>query len=275
MYRVRPIVYWLLLLAGLRTLEAAPVHARYSEAELLAEPNSIRPGETVWLAVRIRLDPGWHTYWLNPGDIGMKPRLAWMLPEGLSAGELRMPAPKRFESEGLVSFGFEDDVTFLAPVTAAASWPGGAADIGLKITWLVCSELCLPETAVLSARLDGAARTGDETARVVAEARARLPAEPEGWTLRAERRGAEVRLLAQPPAGFAVGSSGTFFPARPNEFTYTTATVPQALPEIRLGLSPLAESFPERIAGVLVAGGTSLAVDIPVESETQTKGVVP
>ncbi|MBP7831234.1 MAG: hypothetical protein KA248_15100 [Kiritimatiellae bacterium] len=256
-------------------MAAAPVRARYSEAELWAEPSAIRPGETVWLAVKIRLDPGWHTYWLNPGDTGMKPRLTWTLPEGLSAGELRMPAPKRFESEGLVSFGFEDEVTFLAPMTAAVSWPGGAADIGLKITWLVCNDLCLPETASLFVRLDGAAGAGDEAERVMAEARARLPAEPEGWTLRAFRRGTEVSLHAQPPAGLAAGASGTFFPALPNVFDYATASVPQALPEIRLGLSPLAESFPERITGILAAGGTSLAVDIPVETETQTEGAVP
>ena len=43
----------------------------YSEVSLLAEITSIRPGQPFTVALRITLDPGWHTYWVNGGDAGL------------------------------------------------------------------------------------------------------------------------------------------------------------------------------------------------------------
>src|SRR5687767_4204385 len=31
--------------------------------ELLGETESVRPGETFWIALRQEITPGWHTYW--------------------------------------------------------------------------------------------------------------------------------------------------------------------------------------------------------------------
>ncbi|HOW97609.1 MAG TPA: protein-disulfide reductase DsbD family protein [Kiritimatiellia bacterium] len=262
-----------IVLAGAGTAAAAPVRARHSEAELTAEQAAIRAGETVWLALAIRLDPGWHTYWLNPGDSGMAPRLAWSLPEGFSAGALAAPPPARFESEGLVSLGYGERVVFLVPITAPAGWGGGPATVGLKATWLVCSDLCLPESATFSLELNGAAAAAPEG--LFAEARARLPLPPDGWTLRALRRGREVHVSVEPPAGSGAESPMVFFPARADEFTYDTATVPQQGPALRLQISPLAETFPEKLMGVLVAHGTALALDIPIETPVEAEGVVP
>ena len=255
------------------TSAAGPVRARYSEAELFAERAGIQPGETVWLALAIRLDPGWHTYWLNPGDSGMAPRLAWNLPEGFSAGALQAPPPSRFESEGLVSLGYKDRVAFLVPITAPAAWGGGPATVGLKATWLVCRDLCLPESATFALELNGAAAPGPEG--LFAEARSKLPAPPDGWTLRASRRDREVILAAEPPSGPGAESPVAFFPARADEFTYDTATVLQKGPTVRLKVSPLAEAVPARLTGVLFAHGTALALDIPIEASLETEGVVP
>ncbi|HKX91757.1 MAG TPA: protein-disulfide reductase DsbD domain-containing protein, partial [Sphingomicrobium sp.] len=55
---------------------AAPTHIR---AELLAE-GPARPGETATLALHFKPDPGWHGYWLNPGDAGFGMTLEWTLP---------------------------------------------------------------------------------------------------------------------------------------------------------------------------------------------------
>ena len=36
--------------------------------------------------IRLVVDEGYHTYWLNPGDGGMKISVKWELPTGWSAG---------------------------------------------------------------------------------------------------------------------------------------------------------------------------------------------
>ena len=40
------------------------------EARIVVHPNA-RAGERVRAGVQLRLDPGWHVYWKNPGDSGI------------------------------------------------------------------------------------------------------------------------------------------------------------------------------------------------------------
>src|SRR5689334_14614311 len=42
-----------------------------------------------------KLESGWHVYWKNPGDAGEPPRIKWTLPEGITAGAIQYPIPKR------------------------------------------------------------------------------------------------------------------------------------------------------------------------------------
>ena len=45
----------------------------------------------------MRPAPGWHGYWLNPGDAGLPMDVKWQLPTGFSAGPLRYPVPTRLD----------------------------------------------------------------------------------------------------------------------------------------------------------------------------------
>src|SRR4051812_14995950 len=38
------------------------------------------------LALAMHPRPGWHGYWLNPGDAGQPTTVAWQLPQGAAAG---------------------------------------------------------------------------------------------------------------------------------------------------------------------------------------------
>ena len=49
---------------------AAPVDTGHLMAELVAQTRSVAPGQTVHVALRQKIDKGWHTYWRNPGDSG-------------------------------------------------------------------------------------------------------------------------------------------------------------------------------------------------------------
>ena len=68
----------------------AKVHAR-----LIAERESVAPGATVTVALELATRPGWHTYWINPGDAGAASEIKWILPKGWSAGAIAWPTPKR------------------------------------------------------------------------------------------------------------------------------------------------------------------------------------
>ena len=73
------------LLALLLVLVAAPSAAQIDslpkvEARLIPERDAIAPGATVAVALEENIRPGWHTYWINPGDSGLATKLSWQLP---------------------------------------------------------------------------------------------------------------------------------------------------------------------------------------------------
>ncbi len=82
-------LFWVLPAAA--QIDGTPkVHAR-----LVAEHFTVFPGGTVAVALEQTIAPGWHTYWVNPGDVGQPTTLTWSLPPGWKAGPLQWPYPKR------------------------------------------------------------------------------------------------------------------------------------------------------------------------------------
>ena len=180
-----------LILSGLvaHAVTAEPVKAEHAVIELLAEPSQIVPGETFNLAVRFDLEPHWHIYWKNPGASGLPPEINWTLPTGFEVGEAQWPAPERIVLEGLVSYGYENRVTFIVPVKAPDDLePGAAAPLRAEISYLICKEICLPGEAVAHLELPVGDRSEPgPNAGAFEETRASqpLPEAPFSITLRA------------------------------------------------------------------------------------------
>ena len=68
-----------LLLILMLLLLPVLAEARGIEPELVAEGPAPAGGE-VELAIHMRPAPGWHGYWLNPGDAGLPMDVQWQLP---------------------------------------------------------------------------------------------------------------------------------------------------------------------------------------------------
>lgn len=117
------------------------------KVELVSSVKAIEPGKPFDIAVRYKIAPEWHLYWINPGDSGLPPTLKWSLPDGFSAGEARFPVPKRFTSEGdVTSFGYSDELVLLVTVTPPATLPE-TSKLSLETSFLVCKETCIPGKA--------------------------------------------------------------------------------------------------------------------------------
>ncbi len=148
-------------------------------ARLVSETSGIAPGQTIWLALELNIRAGWHTYWRNPGDSGEATSVAWTLPNGLTAGAIVWPAPHRFDLPPLVNYGYADHVMHLIPLTAAKTLdPGTPAVLTAKASWLVCSDVCIPEDVSLQLTLPtAAAMAGPDPGMkgLFAAARATLP----------------------------------------------------------------------------------------------------
>ncbi|HEU5395702.1 MAG TPA: protein-disulfide reductase DsbD domain-containing protein, partial [Verrucomicrobiae bacterium] len=122
-------------------------HAAHTRARLILSANTVKPGDTLWVGVDLKMDPGWHTYWKNSGDAGLPTKIDWQLPPGLSAGTVQWPLPDKFPPAEVTTYGYEGEVVLLVPLTVEtnSNLPAGQVPLKAKLTWLECSaDICIP-----------------------------------------------------------------------------------------------------------------------------------
>ena len=87
-------------------------NARGIEPQLVAE-GPAPAGSEVELAIQMIPAPGWHGYWLNPGDAGLPMDVKWQLPNGYLVGALRYPVPTRLTVAGIMNYVYDRDYAVL------------------------------------------------------------------------------------------------------------------------------------------------------------------
>jgi thiol:disulfide interchange protein DsbD len=269
MKRLLAILLAALALAGAAPAVAAPVDTGHLETELVGRDLSVAPGATTYVALRQKIDKGWHTYWRNSGDSGEATRIQWTLPAGWRAGDIVWPAPHRQPTGPLMNYGYQGEVLLPVPVTAPAdARPGQIVTLTAAATFLVCEEICVPEQATLTFSLpvkEGLAEPDPQWGRKVAEALAAAPA-PAGLTGVFARQGPVVALAITGPALKGLDLADAYF--FPFESTVIDHAKPQPIergPEgLTLALTP-GYAFqqpqpPKALAGVLAVGGKAFEV---------------
>ena len=102
----------------LSALAGTAARAAHTAAELIL-PASSTPGDTVLVGVQLKMEPGWHTYWKNPGEAGQATEIKWTLPVGVTAGEIQWPLPHKIPPADVVTYGYQDEVVLLVPLKVA------------------------------------------------------------------------------------------------------------------------------------------------------------
>jgi thiol:disulfide interchange protein DsbD len=205
-------------------------------ASLLSAPLS--PGQPLRVGVELRVKPGWHIYWRNPGESGLATWVELRPPAGWTVGPLLLPGPEAFDMPGgIVNYGHSGTVTLLLDLQPGPGPTEGALVEG-KVGWLACTDaLCVPGEAALRLVLDADGQ-GDLAPATAALPRplpagARQPAAPGRVDLR-----------------FAGAKALRFFPEVESEGLVTV----QPGGEGALGLI-LAPGAPERLGLVRVEAG--------------------
>ncbi|WEX07818.1 protein-disulfide reductase DsbD domain-containing protein [Chelativorans sp. AA-79] len=126
-------------------------------------------------ALEIRLDPGWKTYWRNPGEAGVPPEIN--LAPGSDAGSVQMlfPAPQRISDRYATWAGYKGSTAL--PVVFTFPRAGMAGIIEGSVFLGICEKICIPVEVPFS--FDAGAdpqNAGD--AATVESAFAALPEEP-------------------------------------------------------------------------------------------------
>lgn len=209
-------------------LAALPLSAQprfgkpHTAAELVADVASVQPGADFWVALRLKMDPHWHTYWINPGSNGLPTTIEWSeLPDGVTIGEIHWPTPKTFEMSGIINYVYEDEVFLMMPVSVADDvQPGQTFTLKARADWLECDDkMCVPGGADLTLELPVSAEAPEPTAWATALQQTRddrWPRSlPESWQASASIADETVTLTLTPQGDATQHNPGalTFFSA--------------------------------------------------------------
>lgn len=138
----------------LQSLQLAQPSKSPSKLELISKYNGFSKEGGGIIGLWIRLEPGWHTYWQNPGDTGLPPTFNWKKPKELRIKNILWPTPQKIVQEGIVTFGYEKETLILFPINISSKKVTVEnLNLKLEVQYLVCREICLTFSTNLSISL--------------------------------------------------------------------------------------------------------------------------
>src|SRR5467141_2360576 len=141
-----------------RAEDASPwVQDGHSSVRLLA---GSRSGAVLLGGIAFQLEPGWKTYWRNPGDSGVPPRFDFSKSENIEAVTVLWPAPTKFDDgAGGHSLGYRNQVVL--PLRIVAKSADKPVTLRADIHYAVCEKLCIPVQANAELAIASVASTED------------------------------------------------------------------------------------------------------------------
>ncbi len=255
---------------------ATPVRGEHIEVELISEVSALQRGKPAWVGVRFNPDKHWHTYWRNPGDSGMSPKIEWLSPTSLIARGTAADSitefvanpywlwqiPQRIPYQHLVNFGYNGESLIITQLPANITENvelGKNLTLSAKVSWLVCEEICVPGEAELSLTLPVQASPAPINTRwqsAFTQVRYNSPQLQSHWQVQANSADKQLLLNIQLDTPlFAEAQTVTFFPFNDTLINhaavqYMNKTANQLWLKVEHGT--YFSKMPDKVSGVLV-----------------------
>jgi len=100
-------------------------------------------------ALRVSLAPGWKTYWRTGGETGIPPKLDWQGTGNLDHVVYHWPRPDIIDADGIQVIGYHNEL--LLPIELFPTKNGAPIEAHVNVQIGVCSDVCIPVSADLSA----------------------------------------------------------------------------------------------------------------------------
>ena len=193
----------LLLIIFVISIEARSAKTDHAEITIVGNTNIISEPGVIQLGYKFIFTPGWHTYWINPGDSGGPPIFEFNSPSGWDINENVWPGPQKIIYPPLMTFGYVDEVIFPFELNLK-NLNDQATEITTK--FLVCDDICVPEEAILLLSLKNGVLNIDEK-----------PEELKKWLNRVPIRAPPEMVLSSNENNFSLeypslDSNSYFFP---------------------------------------------------------------
>lgn len=181
--------------------------------DIVANRTAGTPRSDYQIGIRIKHEPGWHTYWRFAGDTGYPPEVEWNLPRRWTAESLGWPLPTKHRTGTMTNFVYSGEV--LLPYKLDIPWGtpyGTSATIRAKVSWLACKDVCIPgETEVrFRVPIEVASKPSAE-AKLFADTKKNIPELATSEYISATLEEDRIRLDFAPLAG-KIDKKIEFFP---------------------------------------------------------------
>lgn len=237
------------------------------------------------VGLHVELEPGWHLYWVNPGDAGLAPNARWALPPGFKAGPLRHPVPRKAVEGGIVSLEHEGPVLLLCEISPPpAGFPVGPWKISAVLEWMACRESCVTGETAAEAFFPPDAASRAEGRSLSETFGPRFPRALSGsgvtaGAARAEWSGSAWRVEV-PLSGPRAGEASDFLAYPAEDFVVDNAAVACRGGRIVCPLIPSegpGSLPPASLSGILIVAGAGyeLSVAVPRQARPLPPPVAP
>ncbi len=203
----------LIMMVILSFAMGAEVRTDLAKLTISADHSSVAPGDNFYIVIELTPYDGWHGYWENPGDAGLKLTMDWEEVDGLQIGDLQFTSPHLIPFEEIVSYGYDGKITIIANAHIAEDITSSSVEIGGAAFWLVCSDaLCVPQEAEISFELPVGESVVDPVQQgVVIAAKNDMP-NVVNWESAFHTDGENFTVQAQIPEEYNVIESAYIFP---------------------------------------------------------------
>ena len=249
------------LAAGLLAPQAQAATSEWAGAE----GGSVRivtdgaPDETGTLKamLEIRLDPGWKTYWRDPGESGIPPMVEITTPQGAADIDIGFPVPQRHRDGYSTWVGYDYSVSLALTITLP---PDHGDMLSASVLVGVCDQICIPLAAELG--LDLADESNAKIERLMVEsAFAALPRPAEtGFAARLREASADHIVI---DADVPTADAADLFVASTEHWVFgvpeQVASGPSPVFKVPVVLAPKSSGAGEPISYLLVSGEDAVA----------------
>lgn len=151
----------------------AQMPAPYAAAVLQSGVAGAGDAQEIPFLLTFMLQPGWYMYWRTPGDSGLAPQIDTASSVNVKDMSIGWPAPKRFEQDGMYSFGYDGTVSM--PLTVVPQERGKALTLAADISLIVCNKICVPQNLSVRADVPEGPAVATDAAPQIKDVTAMLP----------------------------------------------------------------------------------------------------
>lgn len=114
------------------------------QVELLADVETIVPGQPFHLGASLQIEKEWHVYWRTPGT-GQPTTMEPTAAPGIAFEPLLYPEPIIFgEGTPAQGYGYKDQVLLPLRATPSLELTGDRVTLKALVKWLACKTTCVP-----------------------------------------------------------------------------------------------------------------------------------